>query len=117
MCLILSQLPTSYLRRTSSTAGPMVSQSLDLEYARRYYWKRIHGGDLKDVWRRLQSLDPGVRTSELIRNQLTSTFLEGLSRRPGFRRLFLCSPWISLNERQRQLLTNAVLRESDQNSS
>ena len=73
----------------------------------------IHGGDLQDVWRRLQSLDQGLRSSELIRNKLTSTFLEGLSRRPGFRRLFLCSPWISLNERQRQLLTNAVLRESD----
>ena len=44
----------------------------------------IHGGDLRDVWRRLSSLDPGLRTFELIRNQLTTAFLSGLSRRPGF---------------------------------
>ena len=73
----------------------------------------IHGGDLQDVWRRLTALDPGLRTFELIRNQLTTAFLTGLSRRPGFRRLFICSPWISLNERQRQLLMHAVIREAD----
>ena len=73
----------------------------------------IHGGDLRDVWRRLSSLDPGLRTFELIRNQLTTAFLSGLSRRPGFRRLYICSPWISLDTRQRQLLTHAVMREAD----
>ena len=73
----------------------------------------IYGGDLHDLWRRLSSLDPGLRTFELIRNQLTSVFLSGLSRRPGFRRLYICSPWISLDEHQRQLLTHAVMREAD----
>lgn len=73
----------------------------------------IHGGDLQDVWRRLSTLDPGLRTFELIRNQLTTVFLTGLSRRPGFRRLFICSPWISLAERQRLLLMHAVMREAD----
>ena len=73
----------------------------------------IHGGDLQDVWRRLSSLNPGLRTFELIRNQLTTVFLTGLSHRPGFRRLFICSPWISLAERQRQLLTHVVMREAN----
>ena len=73
----------------------------------------IHGGNLQDVWRRLSNLDPGLPTFELIRNKLTTTFLSGLSRRPGFRRLFICSPWISLDERQRQLFTHAMLRAAD----
>ena len=73
----------------------------------------IHGGDLQDIWRRLSALHPGLRTFELIRNQLTMVFLTGLSRRPGFRRLFICSPWISLDEYQRQLLMHAVMREAD----
>ena len=73
----------------------------------------IHGADLQDVWRRLSSLDPALRTFALIRNQLTTAFLTGLSHRPGFRRLFVCSPWISLDERQRQLLTHIVMRETN----
>ena len=73
----------------------------------------IHGGDLRDVWRRLSDLDPGLRTFALIRNQLTTVFLRGLSRTAGFRRLFICSPWISLDDHQRQLLTHAVIPAAD----
>ena len=73
----------------------------------------IHGGDLQDVWRRLSNLNPELRTFELIRNQLTEAFLTGLYRRPGFRRLFICSPWISLGERQRKLLTHILMREAN----
>lgn len=73
----------------------------------------IHGGDLQDVWRRLSALDPGPRTFELVRNRLTATFLTSLNHRPGFRRLFICSPWISLDTRQQQFLAHAVMREAD----
>ena len=73
----------------------------------------IHGADLRDIWRRLSSLDSSLQTFELIRNRLTTVFLDGLNRRPGFRRLFICSPWISLDDRHSQLLAHAVAGESD----
>jgi len=70
----------------------------------------INGADLREVWRRLTHLDPALRTYELIRNKLTHNFLESLVTRPSFGRLYLCSPWISFERRQENLLANAMLQ-------
>lgn len=69
----------------------------------------INGADLRDTWRRLIQLDPGLRNYELLRNQLTSEFLDSLIARPGFGRLYICSPWISLDQRQQNILAHAVV--------
>lgn len=70
----------------------------------------IVGADLRDVWRRLANLDPSLRSYELLRNNLTDTFLQSLITRPSFGRLYLCSPWIGFDQRRQGLLTHALLQ-------
>ena len=72
----------------------------------------INGSDLRDIYRRLTSIDSSLRTYELIREGMTKTFLRNINERPGFVRLYFCSPWISLDARQRALLTHAVIQSS-----
>lgn len=68
----------------------------------------LNGGDLKDIYRRLSQLDSTLRTYELIREGMTEMFLRNINERPGFRRLYICSPWISFSRRHEELLTHAV---------
>lgn len=68
----------------------------------------INGGDLRDIYRRLSRLDSTLRTYELIREGMTKAFLQNINERPGFGRLYFCSPWISLDRKQQDLLVHAV---------
>jgi len=70
----------------------------------------INGGDLKDIYRRLARLDVGLRAYELVRQGMTDLFLRNVNERPGFQRLYICSPWISFNRRQEELLFHALLQ-------
>jgi hypothetical protein len=70
----------------------------------------INGGDIRDVYRRLSRLDSTLRTYELIREGMTKAFLQNINERPGFSRLYFCSPWISLDCKQQEMLTHAVIR-------
>lgn len=71
--------------------------------------KAINGSDLRDIYRRLSRLDTTLRMYELIREGMTKTFLQSLSERPGFGRLYFCSPWISLDRKRQDILNHAVL--------
>src|SRR6266849_103779 len=68
----------------------------------------LNGGDLKEIYRRLSQWDSTLRTYELVREGMTEMFLRNINERPGFRRLYICSPWISFNRRQEELLTHAI---------
>ena len=68
----------------------------------------INGGDLRHACQRLSSLDSTLHTYELVREGMTAAFLEDINARPDFARLYICSPWITLDERGRSLLTHAV---------
>lgn len=68
----------------------------------------INGGDLRDVYRRLARLDITLRTYQLIREGMTKAFLRNLIERPGFGRLYFCSPWISLDRSAEDMLADAV---------
>jgi hypothetical protein len=70
----------------------------------------INGGDLKDIYRRLSRLDTSLRMYELIREGMTKSFLQNLCDRPGFGRLYFCSPWINLDQRQQDMLAHAVVQ-------
>ncbi len=70
----------------------------------------INGGDLKDVYRRLSRVDTTLRTYELVREGMTKAFLRNINERLGFIRLYFCSPWISLDRIQQDMLTHAVTR-------
>lgn len=69
----------------------------------------INGGDLKDIYRRLARFDSTLRAYELVRVGMTDLFLRNINDRPGFRRLYLCSPWISFDRKQADLLLHAIL--------
>jgi hypothetical protein len=68
----------------------------------------LNGGDVADAYARLARYDPSLRTYELVREGMTRQFLENLRARPGFRRLYLCSPWISFEPRDFELLRSAI---------
>jgi hypothetical protein len=70
----------------------------------------LDGGDIRDVYRRLSYYDSTLRMYELVREGMTTRFLESIVDRPGFARLYFCSPWISLDDRQRSMLLHAVHR-------
>ena len=68
----------------------------------------LNGGDIRLAYQRLSNLDSTLRTYELVREGMTASFLEDINARPDFARLYICSPWIALDERGRGLLTHAV---------
>jgi hypothetical protein len=70
----------------------------------------INGTDLHEIWRQLTELDPELQNYDLIPNKLCEEFLNSLVTQPGFGRLYLCSPWISLDRRREGLLANAILQ-------
>jgi len=70
----------------------------------------VNGADLRDVFRRLSRYDATLRMYELVREGMTKLFLRNINDRPGFRRLYLCSPWISFDPRDVALLAHAVLQ-------
>ena len=68
----------------------------------------VNGGDLRTIFGRLGDYDARLRMYELVREGMTTQFLQSLRARPGFRRLYLCSPWISFDDRSVDMLRGAV---------
>jgi hypothetical protein len=77
----------------------------------------VNGGDLNDIFRRLGALDGNLRRYELVRHGMTSSFLRSLVVRPGFGRLYLCSPWINLDKADEDTLFHAVTQAHDRRGS
>jgi hypothetical protein len=77
----------------------------------------INGADLRDIYHRLQRLDSSLRMYELIREGMTKIFLKNINDRPGFGRLYFCSPWISLDKKQKDVLVHAVHQYEKQRGS
>lgn len=61
-------------------------------------------------WRRLTPW----RRYELVREGITEIFIQSLVDRPGFSRLYFCSPWIHLSAKEGELLLKAVRRARQQ---
>ena len=69
----------------------------------------LDGGDLQDIVRRLRSLSGQPDMYELVREGMTTAFVRALIDRPGFRRLYICSPWINPSEKDVATLKYAYL--------
>ncbi len=70
----------------------------------------IDGGDLEDIYRRLQRIE-GRSSYELVREGMTEAFFASLTQTSGrLGRLFLCSPWINASERAIKHLQYAFLQ-------
>lgn len=74
----------------------------------------LNGADVREVYRRLSHYDSTLRMYELVREGMTGQFLRSINDRPGFSRLYFCSPWIRLDTRQRQMLVHGVIQEEKQ---
>ncbi|MEX2128246.1 MAG: hypothetical protein WD871_08395 [Xanthobacteraceae bacterium] len=70
----------------------------------------MEGGDVDDVIRRLRRVDGSQETYELVRQGMTTRFLNTFVDRPYFGALYLCSPWINLNEKEASIIRYGVLR-------
>ena len=68
----------------------------------------LNGGDLRLAYDRLSNLDGTLHSYELVREGMTDAFLQNVNARPGFVRLYLCSPWIGLSDHNRNLLVHSL---------
>lgn len=74
----------------------------------------LEGGDLDDVFRRLRRLGGVSEAYELLREGMTHLFFESLIERPGFGRLYICSPWVHPSTRDAACLHYATLKVQEQ---
>jgi hypothetical protein len=70
----------------------------------------INGGNLEDIFTSLRRLTDLPEAYELVRNKVTALFFESLYQRPGFQRLYICSPWIHLSKKEIAILKHALVR-------
>lgn len=70
----------------------------------------INGADLNAVVGELSQMHPAFRPYELVTEGMTAEFIESLVRRPDFRRLYICSPWIHLKDKLLRKLTIALYK-------
>jgi len=71
--------------------------------------RALEGADIEDTYRRLRQLSGHPEMYELVREGMTTTFIRSLIDRPGFRRLYICSPWVNPSEKDAAVLKYAFL--------
>jgi hypothetical protein len=74
----------------------------------------VNSGDLKELVRQLSQIEPGVFPYEIVREGMTANFVSTLESRPGFRRLYICSPWIRLKRKFLHKFMYAVHKAQEQ---
>lgn len=71
--------------------------------------KAINGEEeLLGVFRELSHLYPELSSHEIITEDITSYFIDSLMSNPNFIRIYICSPWIRLDEAHLEKLRHAV---------
>jgi hypothetical protein len=70
----------------------------------------INGGDIEDVFRRLRRVTGVGEPYELVKEGMTRLFFESLLQIPGFRRLYICSPWVHPSQREAACFHYAALK-------
>ncbi len=71
--------------------------------------RALEGADIEDTYRRLRQLSGHPEMYELVREGMTTTFIRSLIDRPGFRRLYICSPWVNPSDKDAAVLKYAFL--------
>ena len=64
--------------------------------------------EISEVFRKLTYLYPELRPYELITEDITSYFVDSLLVRPDFIRVYICSPWIRLEQGHLEKVKQAV---------
>jgi hypothetical protein len=106
---------------TTETVDDLIAirllQQLGVRFSISHYGHRIallleamNGGDIENVIRRLRQHDGLSERYQLVRQGMTTRFLNSLAERPHFGRLYFCSPWINLNEKEAALVRHGLLQ-------
>jgi hypothetical protein len=75
--------------------------------------KGINGdSDIYELFNELSNLYPNLRPYELITENITDYFIDSLYSRPDFIRVYICSPWIRLDENRIEKIKNAIFTAS-----
>lgn len=64
------------------------------------------------IFDELRVIEPSLHRYELVREGMTSRFIKGLISEPGFQRLYICSPWINIQNDDLGRLAVALDRAS-----
>jgi hypothetical protein len=67
---------------------------------------------ISEVFQQLTYLYPTLRPYELITENITDYFIDSLYTRPDFIRIYICSPWIRLDENHIEKIKNAIFTAS-----
>jgi hypothetical protein len=70
--------------------------------------------DISELFYQLSYLYPELRPYELITENITDYFIDSIERQPDFIRIYICSPWIRLDETHLRKVQSAVLKASSQ---
>ena len=68
--------------------------------------------EISEVFQQLTYLYPSLRPYELITENITDYFISSLYNRPDFIRIYICSPWIRLDENHIEQIKNAIYTAS-----
>jgi len=74
----------------------------------------LNGADIEAIWGQLRRVTGSAATYELVREGMTKLFVQSLVDRPGFGRLYFCSPWVNPSQKEGAMLKYAVMREERQ---
>lgn len=66
--------------------------------------------DLPDIFRKLTYLYPQLKSYELLTSNITDFFIDSLSYRTDFIRIYICSPWIRLEQEQLGKVEQAIFK-------
>lgn len=72
----------------------------------------VNGGDIKDIIRKLRILEGIAERYELVRQDMTKSFIATLSTDPRIRRLYICSPWINPSPKEAATIRYAVMEST-----
>jgi hypothetical protein len=70
----------------------------------------IETGTVDDLARRIRRLDGSAEPYELVRQGMTTRFLNSFVDRPYFGALYLCSPWINLNSKEAAMIRYGLMQ-------
>ena len=70
----------------------------------------MNGGDIKDIIRKLRGLEGIADRYELVRQDMTKSFIRTLSTNPRIGRLYICSPWINPSPNDAATIRYAVMQ-------
>lgn len=70
--------------------------------------------DISDIFRKLSDIYPWLKPYELLTEDITGYFINSLMLRPNFITLYICSPWIRLEQDQLDMFEKAVLKAKRQ---